>query len=181
MFYNKTLKENARSHWNPNILTTCYAEARTYIHFSTRGLEKCLLFQVCIIQNGPGKARCIYTLRSLTTKRLWPNLVSPSLGFRCQVCWIGGRYDTRFSSINSMPAGLSQLVKYVRLADLLFCWHRRSLNLFTYKTNTLNSVNIVPLFATFVRLLSYAFIPYLFSVMHLISRADDAPKYWICQ
>lgn len=87
--------------------------------------RKCLLFQVCIIQDGSVKARCIYTLRLLTIKWSWPNLVSLSMGFSCQGCWIGWRYDTHFSSTNSMPAGLSHwmmFVNYVRLAHLLFCW-----------------------------------------------------------
>lgn len=71
-------------------------------------LRTCFLFQVCIIQDGFVKACCIYTLHSLTTKWSWPNLVSLSMGFSCQVRWIWWRYDRHFS-INSMPAGVSPL------------------------------------------------------------------------
>lgn len=109
MFYNK---DTEGKHMTP--LKALYPDLlllggqNPYTVLNTR-LRTCFLFQVCIIQDGFAKACCIYTLHSLTTKWSWPNLVSLSMGFSCQVCWICWRYDRHFSSINSMPAGVSPL------------------------------------------------------------------------
>lgn len=135
MFYNKDIERKHKIPLKPlypdHLL---WGSHDPYTVLDTRS-RKCLLFQVCIIQDESVKAHSIYTLHLLTSKWSWPNLVSLSLGFSCQLCWICWRYDMHFYSINLMPAVVSPLndVCKIRQVEALALLLTSILTFFVYK------------------------------------------------